>query len=564
MRGEFPELKKKLKKEKFTFKKANAMLTTWSDEDEDEDAQASSGDEEIHYLMARSEDSTEVNSSFENYTVDEWEEAYTLLFEKFYPLHFSIFFFFMASKGKRLASRRHPLSPEVGEGSTAPVECRSKHRDDCLLELIVPHNLNTSRVWGTFTKFVQPRFVHFESLEDMFPRLRPLFDTQGWTTFLYSHTRYSPTTVIEFYNNLQLSMVGDALYTMVKGITFQITPNLFTGALQIPNSGANILVHPPSTSDYYTLITHQLYHPSVDHLKLNANTFPLLNCLIHHIFTTIVVPKDGSRELVTTVDNFFDLTAVHHMGYKFVDGIVTRTLKGQVGVEEEFADDADDDAGEDSQDDPMDAPGANHEDAEDQAPQDPAQSLRDLITGQMAQLQDQDFERLNALGRQVRPIVLVGALDVNVMAVRIAFWLPPLGSTSACAPHVAHGVGFADIGKARRHLSPSRSVGPYVRDCETERLFLCCVVRVGYWSHEPVVCPVWWRRAFRLVLCYRLYRVLVVVLPVEVCHGVGTVVIVYLMVVGMHPSTSELQRSMNLQRAELDLLLQADVGMHQA
>ncbi|MQL70967.1 hypothetical protein Taro_003294 [Colocasia esculenta] len=82
MRGERPELKKKLKKDKFTFKKAKAMMATWSDEDEDDNAQGSSRDEDIQFLMARSEDSNEVNSSFENYTVDEWEEAYTLLFEK--------------------------------------------------------------------------------------------------------------------------------------------------------------------------------------------------------------------------------------------------------------------------------------------------------------------------------------------------------------------------------------------------------------------------------------------------------------------------------------------------
>ncbi|MQL85042.1 hypothetical protein Taro_017557 [Colocasia esculenta] len=31
------------------------------------------------------------------------------------------------------------------------------------------------------------------------------------------------------------------------------------------------------------------------------------------------------------------------------------------------------------------------------------------------------------------------------------------------------------------------AVGPFVRDCETERLFLCCVVRVGYWPDQPVV-----------------------------------------------------------------------------
>ncbi|MQL72629.1 hypothetical protein Taro_004968 [Colocasia esculenta] len=32
-----------------------------------------------------------------------------------------------------------------------------------------------------------------------------------------------------------------------------------------------------------------------------------------------------------------------------------------------------------------------------------------------------------------------------------------------------------------------RRVGPFVRDCETERLFLCCVVRAGYWPDQPVV-----------------------------------------------------------------------------
>ncbi|MQL68600.1 hypothetical protein Taro_000879 [Colocasia esculenta] len=83
MRGECPELKKKLKKDKFTFKKAKAMVATWSDEDEDQNSQATSGDDEVHCLMARSDDSNEVNSSFETYSIIQWEEAYTVLFEKY-------------------------------------------------------------------------------------------------------------------------------------------------------------------------------------------------------------------------------------------------------------------------------------------------------------------------------------------------------------------------------------------------------------------------------------------------------------------------------------------------
>ncbi|MQL75624.1 hypothetical protein Taro_007995 [Colocasia esculenta] len=61
--GECPELKKKLKKEKFTFKKAKALLATWSDEDDDENSQATSGDDEVQCLMARSGDTNEYLST---------------------------------------------------------------------------------------------------------------------------------------------------------------------------------------------------------------------------------------------------------------------------------------------------------------------------------------------------------------------------------------------------------------------------------------------------------------------------------------------------------------------
>ncbi|MQL81988.1 hypothetical protein Taro_014454, partial [Colocasia esculenta] len=151
MRGECPELKKKLKKDKFTFKKAKAMMATWSDEDEDDNAQGSSGDEEIQCLMARSEDSTEL-----------------------FPTPFISFS--IAPKGKCLVSHRCSLSPEAGEGSRAPSERWSKHRDDRLSEILIPQGLHLTRVWGSF---VQPCYVDFVSLEDMFPSLQPLFDTQG-------------------------------------------------------------------------------------------------------------------------------------------------------------------------------------------------------------------------------------------------------------------------------------------------------------------------------------------------------------------------------------------------
>ncbi|MQM03355.1 hypothetical protein Taro_036135 [Colocasia esculenta] len=35
--------------------------------------------------------------------------------------------------------------------------------------------------------------------------------------------------------------------------------------------------------------------------------------------------------------------------------------------------------------------------------------------------------------------------------------------------------------------SRGAAVGPFIRDCDVERLFLCCVVRVGYWPDQLVV-----------------------------------------------------------------------------
>ncbi|MQL83218.1 hypothetical protein Taro_015704 [Colocasia esculenta] len=59
-------------------------------------------------------------------------------------------------------------------------------------------------------------YVDFVSLENMFLGLQPLFDTQGWFPFCYSHKRYSSAAVTEFYINLREIALGD-LYTKARG-----------------------------------------------------------------------------------------------------------------------------------------------------------------------------------------------------------------------------------------------------------------------------------------------------------------------------------------------------------
>ncbi|MQM08783.1 hypothetical protein Taro_041644 [Colocasia esculenta] len=216
-----------------------------------------------------------------------------------------------------MASRRRPRSPKAGQGSRAPAERRTKHREDRLPELIIPHNLQLLGVHGTFTKFVQPRYVDFVSLEALFPRLQPLFDIQSWSPFCYNHKRYSPTAVTEFFNNLRQT-AADAEMTPLK-----------------------------SRSSY-------------------------------------------------------DLTAAQRMGYKMVDGIVTRDLKGKgpaivMGdgedeVHDEDEDEAEDQEVEDSQSEPVDALGDGDSIAAGDTSTEP--SIRDLI----AQLQIQmstGFAKLN-------------------------------------------------------------------------------------------------------------------------------------------------------------------------
>ncbi|MQL68565.1 hypothetical protein Taro_000803 [Colocasia esculenta] len=58
MRGECPDLKRKLKNQ--MFKKTRAMLATWSDEDEKEQEGSESEEEEVTCLMARNEENNEI------------------------------------------------------------------------------------------------------------------------------------------------------------------------------------------------------------------------------------------------------------------------------------------------------------------------------------------------------------------------------------------------------------------------------------------------------------------------------------------------------------------------
>ena len=75
----------KLKQIKGKTTKPRAMVYTWSEEEEEDEGDTSFDDEDNRklYLMAKEgEENDQVSSSFENYTLSDWEDAYAELVDK--------------------------------------------------------------------------------------------------------------------------------------------------------------------------------------------------------------------------------------------------------------------------------------------------------------------------------------------------------------------------------------------------------------------------------------------------------------------------------------------------
>ncbi|MQL68645.1 hypothetical protein Taro_000915 [Colocasia esculenta] len=85
MKGECPENKKEKHKKFQKFKKPKAMLATWSDEDssEEEEERKSSSSESVEVCFMANSSDGKVSTSFEDYTIDDWQDAYAGLVEKF-------------------------------------------------------------------------------------------------------------------------------------------------------------------------------------------------------------------------------------------------------------------------------------------------------------------------------------------------------------------------------------------------------------------------------------------------------------------------------------------------
>ena len=140
--------------------------------------------------------------------------------------------------------------------------------------------------------------MDFGDITPLFPMICEMLAHQGWMSFFSSHQVFYPPLVQEFYGNMV--KVDEKLVTFVRGSQITIKPSMFARALEILASGA--------TLDMRVLLDEALIAMTQDdevqlrpRQKLNANSFPLIQRLLHHMITTIVYPKGGSRDEVTVV-----------------------------------------------------------------------------------------------------------------------------------------------------------------------------------------------------------------------------------------------------------------------
>ena len=97
--------------------------------------------------------------------------------------------------------------------------------------------------------------------------------------------------------------VDEKLITNVRECQIIVKPSMFGRALDIPTFSATLDLQFPVDDALVAMTQAKDIHLQPG-WKLNANNFPLLQRLLHHMITTIVYPKGGSCDEVTAVHQF--------------------------------------------------------------------------------------------------------------------------------------------------------------------------------------------------------------------------------------------------------------------
>ena len=113
---------------------------------------------------------------------------------------------------------------------------------------------------------------------------------------------------MQFFQNLKIVKQNTKLKTEVNGVKIKLTHRTIHKALDIPDNRTDEWDFDYDEFDAYSVMTtlpSNSEDPKQKQLtSFNTNTFPPLQRLIHHIFTTIITPQGGGRCKLTETQMF--------------------------------------------------------------------------------------------------------------------------------------------------------------------------------------------------------------------------------------------------------------------
>lgn len=146
-------------------------------------------------------------------------------------------------------------------------------------------------------KVLRPRAVDFHDISEVLPELASLLQIQqGLVSFMADHRKVYHSLVHQFYGNMIFK--SNKYMTRMNGQPFLISSEVMSAVFKMPDAGDLYGEAMCDEEVVYKLLTGEdLGNRSI--IGLNANRFPPLQRILHHMITTILLPKGGAREKVT-------------------------------------------------------------------------------------------------------------------------------------------------------------------------------------------------------------------------------------------------------------------------
>ncbi|MQL68030.1 hypothetical protein Taro_000318 [Colocasia esculenta] len=213
-----------------------------------------------------------------------------------------------AKRGRASSSGRgsNPTNPRPeipDESSENPEESSSSSYESSESQEDIP-----SESVSAAKSILKPRILDLSDIQlaASFPEIQTYFSFQSWLPFISEfHVSY-PRLVREFYKNLKCTDEG--FESKVKGIAIDMPTATAASIFKVPDEGEDYHEFEFDLHEAYSILTGlpaDASDPKQTHVtRFNANSFPPVLRVIHHILTTIITPQGGGRDRLTDIQRF--------------------------------------------------------------------------------------------------------------------------------------------------------------------------------------------------------------------------------------------------------------------